>query len=95
MADRESVNPWFSASTACEARGLLKLLDTGSMTAEEIRELVGISEAGGRGLDELVRENPHLAGRIQAARVYRENVRREFDLMVAAEGPIKVKSASC
>jgi hypothetical protein len=42
------------------------------MTAEEIRELVAISEAGGRGLDELVRENPHLAGRISRARLPRE-----------------------
>ena len=70
-----------------EARGLYKMLSTGS-TVEELRALIAVPPRIERALRSYAQENARDACWIEAALRFRQAVAREFERLVAEGAPI-------
>lgn len=74
---------WVTRSPAAEARDLYRMVRYGDCTIASIRDLISVPPHVEAVLLAYVRSHPEDAGRIKRVLRFREQVRREFDQLVA------------
>ncbi len=76
---------WVTRSAAAEAQDLYRMVRYGNCTITSIRELISVPPAIENVLLAYAHSHPEDAGRIARVLRFREEVRREFDQLVAPQ----------